>query len=310
MKIQRRKKVDWAHERTDIELALIEAEIEKIYANSTSRIESEWLRYMRAHAKDLEKSLFDLKKAIMLNSPSEISRAKAEYQRQAQKIFMNSGEFRRMSERVSLRITEEAEKAIRKINGVLPFVYTINYNALDDVIKQSKIALDYSFTLVNENAVKRLAEAQEIPLPRKAVDAIKDMAWNAKQINAQVMQGIQNGESVPEIAKRLRNVTDMSKVASLRNARTMVNAAENMGRLDSYKKAEKDGVILKKVWYCIHDSRTRNWHLELDGVEKPVDEPWENEYGELMYPSDPMGHPANVYNCRCTMKGDVEGFKW
>lgn len=48
------------------------------------------------------------------------------------------------------------------------------------------------------------------------------------------------------MAKRLRNVTEMNKAASVRNARTMATSAENKGRMDSFTRAKADGIILKK----------------------------------------------------------------
>ena len=310
MKILKRKKVDKAHYKTDLELADIERQIERLYEKSYPRIQSEWMRYLTAHEKELEKPLIDLNKALMGGTAAEIALAKANYQRKAQKILINSRDFKRMSEDVASKITKTNVRAVNRANVKLPLVYTINYNQLDDTIKKANLKVDYSFNLVNEDAVRELAERDRAFLPRRKVDVPKDIAWNQKQINSQVMQGIQQGESIPKIAKRLQNVTDMSKTAAIRNARTMVTAAENKGRLDSFEKAESDGLKLKKTWSCVHDNRTRNWHRALDGVSLPLDEAWENEYGELMYPGDPMGHPANVYNCRCSMVGDIEGFSW
>ena len=56
-----------------------------------------------------------------------------------------------------------------------------------------------------------------------------------------------------------------------------------------------------KVWVATTGeipNRTRESHLELDGEEVLVDEPFSNG---LMCPADPTGEPEEVYNCRCTM---------
>ena len=39
------------------------------------------------------------------------------------------------------------------------------------------------------------------------------------------------------------------------------------------------------------------------------DKPFSNDIGLIMFPGDPGAHPANVYNCRCTMAAVVKGFK-
>ena len=66
--------------------------------------------------------------------------------------------------------------------------------------------------------------------------------------------------------------------------------------------AEELGIEVKKVWMAILDNRTRDAHAELNGVAVDVDEPFENELGEIMFPGDSDAEdPANVYNCRCTL---------
>ena len=124
------------------------------------------------------------------------------------------------------------------------------------------------------------------------------------------MQGILQGENISKIAKRLQTVTDMNRNSAIRNARTMVTGAENKGRQDSFKKAQSDGVIMTRKWVATFDERTRAWHSDLNGVEVGLDEPWENDYGEIMFPGDPTADAANVYNCRCSIRAVVKGFAW
>jgi hypothetical protein len=168
---------------------------------------------------------------------------------------------------------------------------------------------------VNENAIKELATTDKLLLPFKQLDKAKDVAWNVKAINSQMMQGILIGESIPDLAQRLLNVTNMDEASAIRNARTMTTSAENKGRQDSYEKAQSDGVVMVREWIATGDDRTRDWHRDLDGVEVGVDEPWTNTLPDgtedsLMYPGDPDGDPANIYNCRCAMRVHVKGFDW
>jgi uncharacterized protein with gpF-like domain len=81
----------------------------------------------------------------------------------------------------------------------------------------------------------------------------------------------------------------------------MITGAQNAGRIDAMDRAKSKGIPVKKQWLATLDSRTRHWHRELDGVKVETDEPFENEYGEIMFPGDPDADPANVYNCRCTL---------
>jgi hypothetical protein len=220
-------------------------------------------------------------------------------------ITVNNERFKGMADETAAKISHTNEVALAYINDQVPSIYTMNYNAF----KNENIK-GYSFSLVNEQAVKNLAKTDKLLLPTKKLDIPKDMRWNKKMINSQMVQGILQGESVPKLAERLFNVTDMDRVSAIRNARTITTAAENKGRQDSFKKAQDDGVIMMREWVAAHDDHTRAWHLELHGVQVGVDEPFENEYGQIMYPADPSADPANVYNCRCAVRAVVKGFRW
>jgi uncharacterized protein with gpF-like domain len=89
----------------------------------------------------------------------------------------------------------------------------------------------------------------------------------------------------------------------------MMTTAENAGRYDAYKRAEIKGIKMKKTWVATLDSRTRHEHRMLDGVTIPNDEPFMTSYGEIMYPGDPKADPAMIYNCRCTMIAQIQGFE-
>ena len=101
----------------------------------------------------------------------------------------------------------------------------------------------------------------------------------------------------------------MNKNASIRTARTMVTSAENKGRMDMLEKAESEGIICKKVWISALDTRTRDWHRDLNGVSQDRDKPFENSVGKIMYPGDPSADAANVYSCRCSLGYEILGFK-
>lgn len=86
-----------------------------------------------------------------------------------------------------------------------------------------------------------------------------------------------------------------------------MTGAQNAGRQARMEDAEEEGVKVKKRWIATLDNRTRDTHQELDGQEVPVDEPFEVDGMEIMYPGDPNADPELVYNCRCTMVEVYEG---
>lgn len=282
----------------------MEKRINKIYKSANEELRAEWDKFMASHEAKLKEAHAVLQSALKTGDSKAIADAKEHYEHTAMNITINNDRYKAMVEETAEKIAHVNEVALDYVNDNMAKVYTMNYNALGDQDLKG-----YSFSLTNEEAVKNLAKSNKALLPTKKLNIPKDERWNHKQINSQMMQGILQGESIPKLAQRLGNVTTMNVKSAIRNARTMTTAAENKGRLDSFKKASDDGIIMTKEWIATGDDRTRDWHLELDGTEVATDEPWENEYGEIMYPGDPNADPANVYNCRCAMRAHVIGFK-
>ena len=290
-----------ARMQTDRELLKMERKLEQIYGETQAELIKDWDTYMLKHQKKLNDAYEVLQEAIKSGDKDAIEKAKEDYIRIGKNMMVNDKRYKGLVDETTAKLEHTNEVALSYVNNEMPKVYAINYNELGNVPMGG-----YSFSLTNENAVKKLAQSKDIMLPYKELDPSKDIPWNKKAINSQMMQGLLKGDSIPKLAKRMENVTDMDKNAAIRNARTMTTAAENVGKLDSYKKAEEDGVILHKQWVAIHDQHTRASHAELDTEIANVDEEFSNG---LMYPADPSGEPEEVYNCRCTMKMVYGGFR-
>lgn len=296
---------DQARKKTDKILSDMEKQLYKEYSRAADEITKKWYDYMQSHEKTLKGDYEALMSAKKSGDKEEIRKAKEKYEKTMKNITLNNDRYNAMLNETTAKLSHINEVATNYVNDNMAKIYTLNYNAF-----ANEDITGYTFTLVNENAVKNLATKDKLLLPKKKVDVPKDKAWNKKNINSELIQGILQGESVSKISKRLVNVVNMNEHSSIRNARTMVTSAENKGKLDSFKKAEDDGVVLTREWVATQDERTRAWHAALDGVAVKVDQPWVNEYGEIMYPGDPDADPCNVYNCRCTMRGRVQGFNW
>lgn len=199
--------------------------------------------------------------------------------------------------------------AIAYVNDKATQVYADSYNSLREVIENSDVK-GYSFELVDANTVKNLVKEEGIILPpKKNLDVQKDKLWNAKQVNAQLLQGILQGESIPKIAARMQNVANADLAGATRTARTMITAAENSGRQSGMNKAEEDGIIFWKMWIATSDERTRESHNVLNGQVVPNGEMFVTINGEeLEFPGDWRADGSEVYNCRCSLGTIVKGF--
>lgn len=130
--------------------------------------------------------------------------------------------------------------------------------------------------------------------------------WLGEQITASVTSYILQGKVIGKIADDLQSrMRDMSRASAIRTARTAVTAAENAGRLDTYRAAQDMGIKLKKQWVATLDNRTRHAHAVADGQTVDVEKPFIIDGYKLMKPGDESAPGYLVYNCRCTTIADL-----
>lgn len=161
-----------------------------------------------------------------------------------------------------------------------------------------------NFAMYDEATVARLIKSDPQILPKAKPGVVKDKSYTYynKLMNSAITQGIIQGESIQQIARRIIDKTGESTYkAAVRNARTAYTGAQNAGTLESMRRAQAMGIRIKKKWLAILDNRTRDSHAALDGQEQELDEPFISPLGKIMYPGDPTAEPGDVYNCRCDM---------
>lgn len=285
---------DKAHNETDGILADMEAHLAEIYEQAGKEIEAKADEYFSQFERlDAQK-----KKQVEDGRISE-----DEYIRWRKNKILYGKHWTQLKEKIAAEYANVNRIALSYINGRLPKIYALNYNAIGKDIGSA--VKGYSFELINADLVKNLATKDDTLLPYKYLDGKKDVRWNTKKVNSAVLQGILQGESIPKMSKRLQSVTGMNKTAAIRNARTCVTGAECKARQDGFERAAADGIELQREWIAAIDGRTRHAHRLLDGQLAGVDEPFKSELGDIMFPGDPEARPENVYNCRCTIAAKV-----
>lgn len=299
--------MDNAQKETEKRLKQIENRIKSIYKSYLKDIGTEWKEYLEKAGGEIKSYQESYEKALKSGDKKEIkSKKKALDDAKTKKTITNS-EFKKKTEELCERLLETSKIAIAYLNDELPKIYEINYNHFKNTASSLK---GYSFSLVDANTIKNLAKSDKTLLPYKVIDDQKNIRWNTRKINSEVMQGIILGEKIGDIANRLQKVEEMNEADAIKNARTAVTSAQGKGRQDSYEKAEKDGIILKKEWLSSNGVRTRMSHRNKPiGVGGELVEPDELFSNGLLYPGDPNGKPEEVYNCRCCTRAKIIGFK-
>ena len=285
--------MDYAHIQTEKEIKKLEKvmkqEYQKAYKQASERFKE---RMKEFDAKDREQ----IKKVVDESTRKEyINWRKTE-------VLVNK-RYKEMTESLAEDFHNANKHARDVINDKLPDIYALNHNySTYQIERQTKVNTNY--LLYNRDAVNNMMKKKAGLYKTAGLKAARDITWNNRKINSVITQGILQGKPIPKIAKDLQKVSGMNYSSAVRNARTLMNNAQNSGRLDSYRRARDMGIDIEKQWMSTIDDRTRHTHALLDGEIVDIEETFSNG---LMEPCDPSGPDEEIQNCRCTMNSVIDG---
>lgn len=283
---------------TEKKLKKLEKTITKIFKRAEKEVVQKALNYLEEFKKQDDEMLYKFQNKII---------SAKQYYSWRQAKMATGKQYNKLLQAIDKELIKASDTAYKYINNDVPQIFAVNYNTIAEIIRTSDVSIGYSFNVVDKNVIAEMIERKELMLPpSKKTNISKMQKWNNKHVNAEILQGILQGESIPKIAQRLQNVCGSNRAVAIRNARTMITASQNSGRIAGFRQAESDGVIMKKVWIATEDSRTRKSHLSINNEMQDNNKPFSNS---LMFPGDWSGRPEEVYNCRCTLGAEILGFR-
>lgn len=283
----------------DKAVAEVEKRLRKTYKQAYNEITQKMTEWSKAFAdKDSE----------MQGKVASGEITQAQYDSWLQGQVLAGDLWQKKLDQVSGVLLEANQQAMEIVNGQKMGVFAENANYQSYQLTQDT-KLDLSFAVYDVDAVAKLIKDRPELLPRKQVNGKKDKAWNQNKMANIAAQAIIQGESIPQIARRIATETASDNMkAMVRYARTAMTSAQNAGRMETLHRAKGMGIQCKKVWLATLDRRTRDSHRNLDGQVRDIDEPFDSDFGKIMFPGDPEGHPGDVYNCRCTLTYQYEDY--
>lgn len=279
---------DIAHKWTDEQLSKLEKKISNTYRKALKELKAEQKKFMSGYDEKLKHLKEQLQSGVI---------SKEEFTNALRSFAITDRRIDEMVKTFSSMANKTNQIAQDMINGQLPEYYAENFNWGTYTIEKGT-RINTAFNLLDADTVYGMTRDNPSLLPEYILDKYKDIRWNQNKFNSAILQGILQGESIPNIARRLGSVMQMNHNSAIRNARTATTSAENRGRIDSYNRAKNMGIKLKKEWLATLDGRTRHSHRQLDGVAIEVDEVFDNG---CRFPGDPQAQGFEVYNCRCTL---------
>lgn len=279
--------MDKGRREAEKQLNRVKRELSALYAQAGKRAEARLVKHLERYEAEDE----EMRHRVEEGEIDEI-----EYEDWRYRAIASGREWEKTRNEIANEYTKANSDALKTIGVVLPIVFMSNYNFMAD--KLSALVK----TVTNRRAIPQITTTKYLKgrpeLLPKNLNIPADQRWNQRKINSQLRKAIKSGESIPKIAKRMQKVTDMNDAAAVRNARTMVTAAENGARQATAEFLfEHFGIYTHKQWVAVGDERTRESHLAIDGEIVPYNQPFSNKCD---YPADPYGPLDEVYNCRCS----------
>ena len=278
---------------TETELKRLETELEKTYKQARDEIQKkldDYLKKFKVQEKEWRKK-FD---------SGEITEER--FKKWYQGKVMNAKRWAAMRDTLAEDLTNVNVMANDLVRDSMLHTFAINHNYGTFEIENG-LNISTSYTLYDRDTVANLIKNDPDILKRPSLDKNLDKRWNKKLFQSQITQGILQGESIDNLAKRVAlGTTKQDKNAAIRNARTSTTCAQNAGRTRSYQRAVNMGIELYQVWLAALDSRTRSSHRHMDGEKVKVVKGKQVKFSNgLRYPGDPDGRAEEVWNCRCTL---------
>lgn len=206
------------------------------------------------------------------------------------------------------------QEAIKKeLESYLSVLHSKNFDTVDEYLKEcyEQAHIGTLFDLQGQGIPLILPLDQEqmisaITLNSKlSAPLYNTLGYNVDALKLDVLReisrGIAQGLSYQEMARNLKNVTNVDYNKTLRIAKTEGHRIQQEATYNVQKRAIAKGAKVVKQWDSTLDGKTRPTHRALDGQIIGVDEYFKSESGyKALYPGN-FGIPSEDCNCRCCL---------
>ena len=292
---------DLAQKKVDKEVKKVEQEIRAVYGQAQQEIEQK--------LKDFNDN-FKIKKDIYYQKYKNHEITQTDYNSWRAGQLFQKQEWEAKRDQICKVLHNANEQATKIVNGGTISAFAIGSNWTAYSLEHGA-NVNFGFGVYDAQTVTNLLKNDPQILPQWKINEPKEYIWNKKKVNNAITQGIIQGESLDDIAKRVAKSTcNANKNLAMTHTQTAMTAAQNSGRLARLQEAKELGIKVVKEWMATLDGHTRDTHAKIDGEQKPVGDKWHHiKFSNgCEYPGDPKGPAHEVFNCRCTLVGDLEDF--
>ena len=212
------------------------------------------------------------------------------------------------------------QNALKKeLEGFLSVLHTRNYTLIDNYLKDcyTNAHIGTLFDLQGQGVPLMLPLNQEQMISAITLNSkLSAPLYNAlgynidflkTSVRQEISRGIAQSLSYQEIARNIKNTTNVDYNKSLRIAKTEGHRIQCASAYNVRLRAKEKGADIVKQWDRTLDGKTRPTHRLLDGQIVDVDDYFKSDSGyKALYPGD-FGVPSEDCNCRCAL---LQRAKW
>lgn len=268
----------------------------KIFQHETPR-DLEWKKFDR-HAADIEKAMESSLRAFFKSQARRVMEKFKEVENQI--VPSNGKNIKTDEDKIAYFFNFDQEKNLfgRVTEKWIKRGYFMAAKRMAEKVGGPNGGVNFN---VDERTAALWIQRKVLKLQQEATKFTHESLSDAvvEGVRDATAEGLSQSETIAQIEDRITEFFDFSATGRAeRIARTEVIGASNAAGADTMKQL---GAVAK-TWLTSRDSRVRDMHMEMEGQEQPIDQPFITSDGDtLMYPGDPSAGPGNIINCRCTL---------
>lgn len=261
---------------------------------------------MEKKDKELEKELMKAYSQALKKVRGQIAELYAKHGDLTYAEMMKYNRLRRLEERIKSDLRVLTGKTAKTLREALGDMYEEMFYRTAWAV-EGVAGVELGYKLLKNPDVKAAIEnpVSGLTLSDRLEKRRIDVIYAVRQA---ITQGLILGESYHKMAQRLKQTFEGDAKKALLVARTEGHRVQQAGRLASLEHAHEAGVEMVKVWDATLDRRTRPAHRRLDGQKVKMGENFRSPTGGYGPGPGQMGTARDDIRCRCTVRGEIEGF--
>lgn len=271
------------------EFRKLDKALNRVYGNANKAVSAELSSYLEDY-KPIERSL--------LNDVKMGLKSDKEYKEAIQQEVFSGRNWEFQKERDADILCDADEEAAEYANSRVDEIYTTSYN-MGTYHAEMHYGRDLGIALLTIEAMRASGKNPTT----KVFDHAKDFNWNKQTIQRSVIKYTERGRTLLQVGKKaVKYAVNKNKKATNLSLQYLLWGVCEEGEWEDMLDIKSKGIDVQKCWIATKDSVTRDTHRELDGQIRDVEEPYEVQGYEIMYPRQNSAPPEMIINCRCSQR--------